>query len=67
MLNYNENKVTLNIFIPNNIDFFTFMPNYLSFSRVVFFILALFIPPGSGTVQYQFQRFLIVLISARFS
>jgi hypothetical protein len=46
MLNCNENKVT-NIFIPITLVFILFMPNYLSFSCIFFFILALFWP-GSG-------------------
>jgi hypothetical protein len=46
MLNFNENKVTLNIFIPITLTFILFMPNYLSFSCV---LLSLFRPPGSGS------------------
>jgi hypothetical protein len=49
MLNFNENKVTINSLIPITVIFILFMPNYLSFGCVFFYILALFKPPGSGS------------------
>jgi hypothetical protein len=48
MLNFNKNQVTITIFIAITLPFILFMSNYLSFS-CVFFILALFKPPGSGS------------------
>jgi hypothetical protein len=45
MLNFNENKVTINILIPLKFIFILFMPNFLFFG----YVLALFKPPGSGS------------------
>jgi hypothetical protein len=49
MLNFNENKVTINICIPITLILILFMPSYLSFS-CVFFILALFLPPDPHSI-----------------
>jgi hypothetical protein len=45
MLPLNENKVTINNFIPIKLIFILLIPNYLSFSCVFIFIFALFRPP----------------------
>jgi hypothetical protein len=49
MLYFTENKVIRNIFITNTVIFILFMPNYLSFGCVFYFILAIFRPLGSGS------------------
>jgi hypothetical protein len=36
MLNFYENKVTINIFLPITVIFILFMPNYLSFVSVIY-------------------------------
>jgi hypothetical protein len=49
-------KVTINIFIPITLIFILFLTNYLSFSCVCFFfILALFRPPGSGSMWIRIR------------
>jgi hypothetical protein len=51
MLNFNENKVTIIIFVPITVIFILFMHYYMAVGCAFFFILALFRPPGSGSMR----------------